>query len=433
MIKYNKKINKFAQVLYKDIYGLRNQKYDMLIKNKLLQIKWETLKLNEPYYFFVPKDFKGQVDYEHGFKITDLFNEYSSGIKTHRDDFLVDFNKETLNNRIKNFYSINDKNEIITLFNLKETGDWKIEEVLKKGKFDPVNSLLATYRPFDMRYLHYDLLLMNRGRYTTMRHFIHRKNIGLIVPRMCKGHRGFEHGFLSKIIVDVSVGDPFSGSGTYFFPLYLYEEKSNQLELYEKVNGTRQPNFKREPIEKIEEILNLKLVTEEKQKGKTNFSPADLLDYIYAVLYSPTYRKKYQEFLKIDFPRMPYPKDQKVFWQLVTLGLELRSLHLLESPKLNKLITKYPVGGENLVEKVSYEAQNQVKGNVYINSTQYFEDVPLIAWEFYIGGYQPAQKWLKDRKNKNLSFDDINHYQKIIVTLYETNRLMQEIDKVERI
>jgi len=143
------------------------------------------------------------------------------------------------------------------------------------------------------------------------------------------------------------------------------------------------------------------------------------------VQYSPTYREKYKEFLKIDFPRVPYPKDQETFWNLVALGGQLRQIHLLESPVVGKYITTYPQSGSNTVDKVKYE-----DGKVWINDQQYFEGVPSVAWNFYIGGYQPAQKWLKDRKGRNLTFEDILHYQKIIVALNETERIMREIDKV---
>ncbi|MDA3906179.1 MAG: DUF559 domain-containing protein [Bacteroidales bacterium] len=213
------------------------------------------------------------------------------------------------------------------------------------------------------------------------------------------------------------------------------------------------------------------------------FAPIDILDYIYAVLHSPTYREKYKEFLKIDFPRVPYPKNKDIFWQLVKLGGEIRQIHLLESPIVEKYITQYPEDGDNVVQKPRFECnsepawratadradkrseesdnlvskadfvilneaerneesksemllrhttdQHDTKGKVYINETQYFDNVPEIAWNFYIGGYQPAQKWLKDRKNRKLEFDDILHYQKIIIALYETDRLMKEIDKIE--
>ncbi|MDP2070905.1 type ISP restriction/modification enzyme [Methylotenera sp.] len=155
------------------------------------------------------------------------------------------------------------------------------------------------------------------------------------------------------------------------------------------------------------------------------FAPIDLLDYIYAVLHSPSYRETYKEFLKIDFPRVPYPSDATQFWQLVALGGELRQLHLLEGAAINQLITSYPENGNNLVDKPRYE-----DGKVYINETQYFEGVPKLAWEFYIGGYQPAQKWLKDRKGRTLGYEDILHYQKIIKAMVETDRLMQAVDKI---
>jgi very-short-patch-repair endonuclease len=156
------------------------------------------------------------------------------------------------------------------------------------------------------------------------------------------------------------------------------------------------------------------------------FTPSDILDYIYAVLHSPTYREKYKEFLKIDFPRVPYPKDKATFWKLVKLGGEIRQVHLLESPAVENYITQYPEDGRNVVVKPKYTS-----GKVYINDTQYFDNVPQIAWDFYIGGYQPAQKWLKDRKGRTLEYDEISHYQKIIVALTETDRLMKEIDRVE--
>ncbi|MCK4664853.1 MAG: DUF559 domain-containing protein [Bacteroidales bacterium] len=167
------------------------------------------------------------------------------------------------------------------------------------------------------------------------------------------------------------------------------------------------------------------------------FAPIDILDYIYAVLHSPTYREKYKEFLKIDFPRVPYPKDKETFWKLVKFGGEIRQIHLLESPKVEEYITSYPQDGDNTINrklnKNDWEITDTEKqtGRIWINNEQYFDNIPIVAWEFYIGGYQPAQKWLKDRRKRKLSFEDILHYQKIIVALTETDRLMKEIDKIE--
>ncbi len=179
-----------------------------------------------------------------------------------------------------------------------------------------------------------------------------------------------------------------------------------------------------EIVKQIADKIGLKF-TLEKEETEGTFAPIDILDYIYAVLHSPAYREKYKEFLKIDFQRVPYPKDTETFWALAALGRQIREIHLLESPVVEEYITQYPIDGDNTVAKPTYQ-----KGKVYINDTQYFDNVSQVAWEFYIGGYQPAQKWLKDRKGRTLDFEDILHYQKMIVALTETDRLMKEVDKI---
>ena len=201
---------------------------------------------------------------------------------------------------------------------------------------------------------------------------------------------------------------------TYGFPLYLYSDNINQQDAF----GTqeRTPNLNMEIVNKIADGLGLHFTPEDDSNIATvetnQLTPLNILDYIYAVLHSPKYRETYKEFLKIDFPRVPYPTDIRKFINLVELGGQLRQLHLLESATVEKYITKYPISGDNIVLKPTYK-----DGNVYINETQYFEGVPEIAWNFYIGGYQPAQKWLKDRKDRTLTYEDIFHYQKMIVAL----------------
>lgn len=213
-----------------------------------------------------------------------------------------------------------------------------------------------------------------------------------------------------------------------FTNYYLYPKINEQQTINQSIERT--PNLNPEIVNQIAEILGLTFTNEKDNStssaSQNTFAPIDLLDYIYAVLHSPSYREKYKEFLKIDFPRVPYPKDKDTFWQLVKLGGKIRQIHLLESPKVEEYITQYPIDGDNVVGKPKYK-----NGKVYINDTQYFDKVPQVAWEFYIGGYQPAQKWLKDRKDRTLEFDDILHYQKIIVALSETDRLMKEIVGIE--
>ena len=209
----------------------------------------------------------------------------------------------------------------------------------------------------------------------------------------------------------------------------------------------RIPNLNAEIVSQIADKLGLAFTTEKspilQKEGlevAKSFAPIDILDYIYAVLHSPNYREKYKEFLKIDFPRVPFPSPlapkegieeiQRKFWDLVTLGAQLRQIHLLESVALEKYMLEYqieyPINGNNLVGKPKY-----VHGKVFINDTQYFDNVPAIAWNFFIGGYQPAQKWLKDRKERLLTSEDVAHYQKIIIALSETDKIMKKIDKIK--
>ncbi|MFT6962026.1 MAG: hypothetical protein ACJAWV_001750 [Flammeovirgaceae bacterium] len=202
-------------------------------------------------------------------------------------------------------------------------------------------------------------------------------------------------------------------------------------------NQVRTPNLDLKIVAEIAKKLGLKFTSEKESNEETAFAPIDILDYIYAVLHSPTYREKYKEFLKIDFPRVPYPKNLQGFRNLVGLGAELRQIHLLESPEVENYITSYPKDGDNKIStKIAkkdwelFDTEKQL-GRIWLNEEQYFDNIPLVAWEFYIGGYQPAQKWLKDRKERTLDFEDILHYQKIIVALSETDRLMKEIDKIE--
>ena len=255
-----------------------------------------------------------------------------------------------------------------------------------------------------------------------MKHFINQNsNIGLIVPRQAITDN-WSHVQVSKYMVDNRIH--YSNKGTPICcPLYLYPENKNQQTLDD--NNARTPNLNTGIIKQIADSLDLTF-TNEKEATPNTFAPIDLLDYIYAVLHSPTYREKYKEFLKIDFPRVPVPPDHVKFWKLVKLGGELRQIHLLESPIVEKYITQYPEDSDNIVTKPVYK-----NGKVYINEEQYFANVPEVAWNFYIGGYQPAQKWLKDRKGRELNYDDILHYQKMVVALSETDRIMKEIDKIE--
>jgi predicted helicase len=381
-----KKPNELGKVFHFDLYGKREFKYDFLSQNNLKTVMYEEVGFLPPNYFFVTKDFNGRADYEKGFSIDNLFPVSTSGIKTHSDDTLVSLSKYQNSNEYYN------------------------------------------YRPFDIRYIEYDLTKVQRHRYSVMKHMLH-ENLALMTCRQLSTF-DFQHILVSKHLVDMCTVSLQTKETTYAFPIYLYPESNGQKSINQLT--TRTPNINPTIVNQIAERLGLNFTTE-KETTTNTFAPIDLLDYIYAVLHSPEYRKKYKEFLKIDFPRVPYPKSKEVFGKLVELGSEIRQIHLLESPTLEQLITQYPIDGDNVVVKPRFEATqlSGQKGKVYINDTQYFSNVPQVAWEFYIGGYQPAQKWLKDRKGLKLDFDNISHYQKMIVALFETDRLMKEIGKID--
>ena len=238
--------------------------------------------------------------------------------------------------------------------------------------------------------------------------------------------------FLAKNIIDKRGAHSWAETVGYLAPLYIYPETKQR-----NLGGeaSRKPNLNAGIIKTIADKLG-KRFTPEKAEDANTFAPLDLLDYIYATLHSLTYREKFREFLKIDFPRVPFPRDKTQFHALTKLGAELRALHLMESEKLDTLLTTYPETGDNTVTrhilKDDYEITDPAKGfgKTWINNTQYFGNIPKTAWEFCIGGYQPAQKYLKDRKGRTLTWNEINHYQKIIVALVETEKVMEKIDKI---
>jgi len=421
-----KKPNELGKVYHYDLYGKRELKYDFLTENSLKSTPYNELKLSEPNFFFKMKDYEEENIYNKGFSIPELFPLNSLGLLTKRDNLAVDFNSKDLVSKIEYFLDDNKSVEdVCKYFGLvvKDKDKWDA----KQTRTNVPNSELKhqikdfQYRPFDNRKVFYNPYFVARPNTKVLGHFI-KENVGLIICRQGQAVGGEEWNvvFTCKYLADQNI---YRRGGGTIFPLYLYPENSGQQTLDQATE--RIPNFNLEIVRSFESEIGLTF-TNEKQNAENTFAPIDIVDYIYAVLHSPTYRNKYKEFLKTDFPRIPYTKNTVTFWQLVKLGGEIRKIHLLESPILENYITQYPIDGDNVVGKTKYE-----NGKVYINETQYFDNVSQIAWEFFIGGYQPAQKWLKDRKDRKLEFDDILHYQKIIVALSETDRLMKEIDKIE--
>ena len=426
-----KKSGALAKVFHFDLYGKRTGKYEFLNAHTLKQVKFKKLKMLAPQYYFVAKDYKLNGHYERGFSVDELFKINGVGITTAHDEFSIGIDKSELLNTYREFQkSPRDAELLHRRFNVAKKKGWDILSGWGnlQGEEDIQNYIMpVAYRPFDTRFIFYEKKLVWRPVDKVMRHFIDGENIGLIFKR-----GGIEEKaapvFLTKHISESrSWSRPGMQGVETNAPLYLYPEPiPNTLE----DRALRDPNLNMRIVNTIADSLGLRFVIEKQQDDKT-FAPIDLLDYIYAVLHSPAYREKYIEFLKIDFPRVPYPTDKNQFRKLAKLGGQLRELHLLQTDQ--PLITEYNHSGDNTVEKINWQLtdiQNQL-GEVHINKNQRFEKVPATAWEFYIGGYQPAQKWLKDRKGIALTADDIRHWQKIIVALSETEKLMATIDSIQ--
>jgi len=397
----------------------------------------------------VPKEFDLLSEYERGWSVADIFPVNSTGIKTHRDRLAIDFEEKRLRSRIAEFRDegLSD-DEVRDRFKLRDTRDWKLTEARAKLQTredweDNFNRCL--YRPFDIRPIYYSGDVIELPRPEVMHHML-QGNIALLTCRQ-QFDVGFQHVLCSNKLTECCAVSLKSREVTYVFPLYLYKvsEKEQPLKgggsvislmLFESgpEYETRDPNLSPKFIAAVEERLSLEFVQEGKGDLEVCFGPEDILHYAYAVFHSPTYRERYAEFLKIDFPRLPLTSDQALFKALAEKGEELVALHLMESRKLDQLIISlpiFPVPGSNEVERVRYtEPCGDVPGRVYINKTQYFEGIEPAVWEFQVGGYQVLHKWLKDRKGRKLSFCDLFHYQKIVVALKETMRLMGEIDEL---
>lgn len=440
--------NELSKVFHYDLWGKREQKYDYLINNNISSIPFSELENRPPMYFMVQKDFEMEGKYKKGFAVNEVMLINSTGIQSSRDALVVDKNRIDLLHRIEYFANVNYSDSEIrsTFFGNKRVGTYlagdtrgwslsnariKIQNIKHTDFIVKIN-----YRPFDYQYIYYSTDMVDWSREKVMSNFINKTNIGLVIGRQGQAVGAMQWNliFATNTITDLNLY--YRGGGTSF-PLYLYPDPDNPNAFD---GDERRVNFDIEIAEQIAKGLNYCFVEDDNllvdlaADCDGTLYPTDVLDYIYAVLHSPEYRETYKEFLKTDFPRVPYPKDAQKFKKLIELGSQIRKLHLMEQKGTAGV--SYPEDGTNEVTRRIVQADFEItdtanqKGRVWINDTQYFDNVPTTAWNFYIGGYQPAQKWLKDRKDRTLNYDDIEHYRNITHALVETERLMKEVDEV---
>ena len=414
-----------AKIYHSEIFGLREAKYDWLNKHDIKNIKWKKIFPYSEFYFFIPTDNKLASHYYSFYKITEIFPVNSVGIVTARDSFTIAWTKKEIWDRVKNFTKLDTELARQTYKLGNDARDWKVEfaqKDLKDSGLDYDKVIPIHYRPFDIRWTYYTghsrgFHCMPRGE--VMDNML-AENIALITSRMTKGET-FHHAQVTNKITEVICMSPKTSNNGFVFPLYLYPGKkekkkpiSVQMVMFEPEMKyqVRQPN------------LNSELVEELRRNFNKGISPEEIFYYVYAILYSKIYRTKYSEFLKRDFPRIPFTKSYKLFTQFGKLGKELADLHLLESSELDETISAMRVRGTNKVEKLNYENEK-----VWINKEQYFDSVKEEVWKYQIGGYQVCEKWLKDRKGRTLLLDEIKTYCKIVTALSQTIELQSEIDK----
>ncbi|MBU4185412.1 MAG: N-6 DNA methylase, partial [Proteobacteria bacterium] len=381
----NRNNDKDRKVFHSELWGMRKEKYDWLLSNDIKSTKWQKITPKSEFYLFVPRDEKLLELYEESPKITDIFPVNSVGIVTARDKFVIDTDKKALKRRIRMFCDEKIPDELIKPYKLKDKSNWNLKAAREKLRNDKgwENSFAQIlYRPFDIQWIFYHDVLVERSRKNVMRHIM-RHNLGIVVSRQT--HSDFKHVFVTDKLTDLNLTGTAGkyGSG-YLFPLYLYPDP-DQKDLFSHLEESkgRKPNISKKIFSALSETY------------KTKPKPEDIFYYIYAVFYSNTFRAKYTEFLKTDFPRVPFTKDKSLFKKLAEYGKRLADLHLMQSPELDSPVAKFQGTGDKRVDEIKYNKKNEL---VYINKDQYFEGLTENVWQYRIGGYQVCDKMLPSHK-----------------------------------
>ncbi|MBC2830553.1 DNA methyltransferase, partial [Campylobacter jejuni] len=423
-IKQNSKV-KNTKIYYHDLYGKRKDKYEFLYENDLNSIKWTLVKNNEPFYLFLPQNNDLLEEYNKGISVKDMFMLSGVGICSKRDNIVFHNNKENLMQLLKDF-NTKTKDELYKIYDIGEDSrDWKLDSAIKavNKNCDNLENFIKKchYRPFDKKWTYYienSKAFMAYPVYDIFEHFLENENIGLICDRGTKLNN-IDNIFISSKIIDLHL----VGSGSYIYPLYLYPTTRSK-----KFLKKENPNFNEENFTSKIENFKESFRTFIDEFYKEKFSPEDILGYIYAVLFHKIYREKYLDFLKIDFPKIPFTKDKNTFKNLSKLGLKLINLHLLKNDELDFNVGEAlfkDIKNKNFkIQKIKY---NKDVKELFINESLYFNKVSPEIYEFKIGGYAVLDKYLKSYKEEDI---DHKHFTLIIQTLNETLKIQDEISKI---
>lgn len=423
-IKQNSKA-KNTKIYYHDLYGKRKDKYEFLYENDLNSIKWTLVKNNEPFYLFLPQNNDLLEEYNKGISVKDIFMLSGVGICSKRDNIVFHNKKENLIQLLKDF-NTKTKDELYKIYDIGEDSrDWKLDSAINAVNKNHNNLekfiKKCRYRPFDNKWTYYienSKSFMAYPVYDIFEHFLENENIGLICDRGTKLNN-ISNIFISDTIIDLHL----VGSGSYIYPLYLYPTTRSK-----KFLKKENPNFNEENFTSKIENFKESFRTFIDDLYKEKFSPENILGYIYAVLFHKIYREKYLDFLKIDFPKIPFVENKKTFKNLSKLGLKLLNLHLLKNDELNsnagEALFKSVKNKNFKIQKIKY---NKDTKELFINESLYFNKVSPEIYEFKIGGYAVLDKYLKSHKEEDI---DHKHFTLIIQTLDETLKIQDEISKI---
>jgi len=406
--------NALAEISHADLWGDRLHKYEALWENRLSGPQWLKLDNRAPHYAFARRNYGLHSAYERGISLDQLMPVHGNGIVTKRDTLNIQDTEEGVRQVIHDFLNMPEA-EVRTKYRLPaDVRDWRYEWARRDIASNQNSAVIAriNYRPFDEKWIYYSgnaRGLVGWPVQQIMIHYLRGANIGLLAPKAIRD-ASFAHALVTNTITEAILLSGTTGSNAMNFPLYLYPDALD-------VDQSRRINFD------FKIYAGLQEMAKDAEHGIPD--EVQIFDYIYGVLNCPMYRERYSEFLKQGFPRIPWPDSPRDFWDVSTKGAQLRRLHLLETAAIG--LAPYPFVGEgtNLVASPRFH-----DGKVWINATQYFANAPEVSWKYFIGGYQPAQKWLKDRKGTELSFDDIKHYQSVLKALHESDRIARTITMV---
>jgi predicted helicase len=407
-------IKKTHIIKHQDIYGLRKKKYELLDTKNIEGIKYQVINPNKPFYFFVPRSTSNIQHYKTWPSIKRIFPENVTGIVTSRDKFAINFDKSELMSKIRIFHDPSlDDSFVQEALDLSENYAWKVKE--QRNEFKKETNLETyireiLYRPFDKRYIFYHPNIVFRMRTNVMGHML-EDNIAIASVRQVKSGEEWQHCLVTNTITESCFVSNRTSEISYVFPLYLYPDEE-QIELFNQNQNGKKANIPPKIFKKLESNYT------------STPTPEEIQQYIYAILYCNIYREKYFEFLKRDFPRIPFTTDMSVFNKMSNFGKELISLHLLKSSMLEQPNVKYQGTGSNA--KITKTDYDKLRKRIYINEDYFFEGIEPDVWEYVIGCYQILEKYLKDRKGRRM--DDPRHYIRIATAIEKTIEIQKEID-----